>query len=176
MGTREEERAVYFRNVQVPVGNLIGQEHGAFDVFNQMMIPERMTTAAGALGLARAALEFLPAMPIDVRHSVRRSEFEGVSFKVADSLTRLDAARALVHEAARIIDSVGNTVTPGGWSLNRRSCYRNCLAVVNDSMQIMAGLAIPMFTRSSACCGMRADDYLDRHKRDHETGHSARVL
>jgi len=55
------------------VGNLIGQEHGAFDVFNQMMIPERMTTAAGALGLARAALEISARYADRRRHSVRRS-------------------------------------------------------------------------------------------------------
>src|SRR4030065_1820640 len=83
---------VYFRNVCVPVENLVGQEHGAYDVFNQMMIPERMTSAAGALGLARAALE------ISTRYADRRKafgqkirEFEGVSFKIAESLTRLDA-------------------------------------------------------------------------------------
>jgi alkylation response protein AidB-like acyl-CoA dehydrogenase len=133
---------VYFRDVRVPVGNLIGQEHGAFDVFNQMMIPERMTSAAGALGLARAALE------IATRYADRRKafgqkirEFEGVSFKVAESLTRLDAARALVHETARIIDRLGNS----GYvrrmvSESKKFATDTAWAVVNDAMQIMGGI------------------------------------
>lgn len=133
---------VYFRNVRVPVENLIGQEHDAYQVFNQMMIPERMTSAAGALGLARAALE------IAARYADRRKafgqkirEFEGVSFKVAESLTRLDAARALVHETARIIDSVGNSSYVRRMvSESKKFATDTAWAVVNDAMQIMGGI------------------------------------
>jgi hypothetical protein len=133
---------VYFRDVKVPLRNLIGEEHGAYEVFNQMMLPERMTSAAGALGLARAALE------ISTRYADRRKafgqkvrEFEGVSFKIAESLTRLDAARALVHETARIIDTVGNS----GYvrrmvSEAKKFATETAWAVVNDAMQIMGGI------------------------------------
>jgi alkylation response protein AidB-like acyl-CoA dehydrogenase len=128
--------------VRVPVENLIGQEHGAYEVFNQMMIPERMTSAAGALGLARAALE------IAARYADRRKafgqkirEFEGVSFKVAESLTRLDAARALVHETARIIDSTGNSSYVRRMvSESKKFATDTAWAVVNDAMQIMGGI------------------------------------
>jgi hypothetical protein len=41
---------VYFRDARVPLDNLVGPENGGGVVFNQMMIPERMTSAAGALG------------------------------------------------------------------------------------------------------------------------------
>lgn len=143
MGTRGGGTGrVYFRNVQVPVGNLIGQENGASEVFNQMMIPERMTSAAGALGLARAALE------ISARYADRRKafgqkirEFEGVSFKVAESLTRLDAARALVHETARIIDTVGNSSYVRRMVSESKKCAtETAWAVVNDAMQVMGGI------------------------------------
>ena len=143
MGTRGGGTGrVYFRDVRVPVENLIGQEHGAYEIFNQMMIPERMTSAAGALGLARAALE------IAARYADRRKafgqkirEFEGVSFKVAESLTRLDAARALVYETARIIDSIGSS----GYvrrmvSESKKFATDTAWAVVNDAMQIMGGI------------------------------------
>lgn len=133
---------VYFRDVRVPAANLIGQEHGAYEVFNQMMIPERMTSAAGALGLARAALE------IAARYSDRRKafgqkirEFEGVNFKVAESLTRLDAARALVRETARIIDSIGNSnYVRRMVSESKKFATETAWAVVNDAMQIMGGI------------------------------------
>jgi acyl-CoA dehydrogenase len=143
MGTRGGGTGrVYFRDVKVPVKNLIGQEHGAYEVFNQMMIPERMTSAAGALGLARAALE------ISTRYANRRKafgqkirEFEGVSFKIAESLTRLDAARALVHETARTVDAVG-----GSGHIRRmvseakKFATETAWSVVNDAMQVMGGI------------------------------------
>jgi acyl-CoA dehydrogenase len=133
---------VYFRNARVPAANLVGPEHGGGLVFNQMMIPERMTSAAGALGGARAALE------IAARYADRRKafgekirRFEAVSFKVADSITILDAARALVYAAAHAIDSgdepgrVRRLVseakkfgTDGSWE------------VINHAMQIMGGI------------------------------------
>ena len=143
MGTRGGGTGrVYFRNVHVPVENLIGQENGAFEIFNQMMIPERMTSAAGALGLARVALE------IAARYADRRKafgqkirQFEGVSFKIAESLTRLDAARALVHETARIIDSAGNSSFVRRMvSESKKFATETAWAVVNDAMQIMGGI------------------------------------
>ncbi|MFZ5885327.1 MAG: acyl-CoA dehydrogenase family protein [Chloroflexota bacterium] len=143
MGTRGGGTGrVYFRDVRVPLENLIGEEHGAYEIFNQMMIPERMTSAAGALGLARAALE------IAARYADRRKafgqkicEFEGVSFKVAESLTRLDAARALVHETARIIDSVGNSNDVRRMvSESKKFATDTAWAVVNEAMQIMGGI------------------------------------
>jgi acyl-CoA dehydrogenase len=143
MGTRGGGTGrVYFRNVKVPVNNLVGLENGAYDVFNQMMIPERMTSAAGALGLARAALE------ISARYADRRKafgqkirDFEGVSFKVAESLTRLDAARALVHETAHIIDAIGNSSYVRRMvSEAKKFATDTAWAVVNDAMQIMGGI------------------------------------
>jgi len=121
---------------------LIGQEHGGYEIFNQMMIPERMTSAAGALGLARAALE------ISARYADRRKafgqkirEFEAVSFKIADSLTRLDAARALVHETARIIDAIGNSnYVRRMVSEAKKFATDTAWAVVNDAMQVMGGI------------------------------------
>lgn len=143
MGTRGGGTGrVYFRDVQVPLENLVGKEHSAYDVFNQMMIPERMTSAAGALGLARAALE------IAARYADRRKafgqkirEFQGVSFKIADSLTRLDAARALVHQTARIIDTVGNSSYVRRMvSESKKFATETAWAVVNDAMQVMGGI------------------------------------
>jgi acyl-CoA dehydrogenase len=143
MGTRGGGTGrVYFQDVRVPVENLIGQEHGGYDIFNQMMVPERMTSAAGALGLARVALE------ISARYANRRKafgqkirEFEGVSFKIADSLTLLDAARALVHQTAREIDVIGNS----GYirrkvSEAKKFATDTAWTVINNAMQVMGGI------------------------------------
>jgi len=143
MGTRGGGTGrVYFRNVQVPAANLIGEEHEAYEVINQMMIPERMTSAAGAIGLARAALE------ISARYANQRKafgqkirEFEGVSFKIAESLTKLDAARALVHETARIIDTIGNSsYVRRRVSEAKKFATDTAWEVVNNAMQVMGGI------------------------------------
>jgi hypothetical protein len=143
MGTRGGGTGrVYFRDVQVPMENLVGEENGAYDVFNQMMIPERMTSAAGALGLARAALE-IAARYADRRQAFGQKirEFQGVSFKIADSLTRLDAARALVQQTARIIDTVGNSSYVRRMvSESKKFATETAWAVVNDAMQVMGGI------------------------------------
>jgi alkylation response protein AidB-like acyl-CoA dehydrogenase len=133
---------VYFRNARVPAANIVGPEHGGALVFNQIMIPERMTSAAGAIGGARAALE-IAARYADQRKAfgqkIRR--FEGVSFKIADSLTKLDAARALVYAAAHAIDSGDD---PGRVrrlvSEAKKFGTETGWAVVNDAMQVMGGI------------------------------------
>jgi alkylation response protein AidB-like acyl-CoA dehydrogenase len=107
-----------------------------------MMVPERMTTAGGALGLARAALE------IAVRYSDRRKafgqkirEFEGVSFKVAESLTRLDAARALVAATARLIDAGDDPGRVRRYvSESKKFSTETAWDVINHAMQILGGI------------------------------------
>ena len=120
---------------------VLGENRGA-DVFDQMMVPERMTTAAGAIGLANAALE------IATRYSSRRKafgqtirNFQGVSFKIADSITRLDAARGLVQSTARAIDSLGSTPhTRRLVSESKKFATDGAWQVINDAMQIMGGI------------------------------------
>jgi alkylation response protein AidB-like acyl-CoA dehydrogenase len=143
MGTRGGGTGrVYFRDARVPAANLIGRENGAGEIFNQMMIPERMTSAAGALGLARAALE-IAARYADRRRAFgsRIREFEGVSFQIAASVTALDAARSLVHATARAIDA-GDT--PGRVrrlvSESKSFATKTAWDVVNAAMQVMGGI------------------------------------
>ena len=143
MGTRGGGTGrVYFRNAKVPAANLVGRENGAAEIFYRMMVPERLTSAAGAVGLGRAALE------VAARYSDRRKafgttirNFEGVSFKVADAVTLLDAARGLIYGTAyaadndrdsarvrRMVSESKKFATEAGWQ------------VVNFAMQIMGGI------------------------------------
>jgi alkylation response protein AidB-like acyl-CoA dehydrogenase len=142
MGTRGGGTGrLVFRDARVPKENLIGGLHGGARVFHQMMIPERMTSAAASLGGARAALE------IAVRYSERRHafgqpirRFQGVSFRVADAITRLDAARGLVHLAARAVDSRA----PNARRLvseAKKFATDACWEITNGAMQIMGGIA-----------------------------------
>jgi alkylation response protein AidB-like acyl-CoA dehydrogenase len=129
-------------DVRVPKENLIGAENGASDIFYRMMIPERMTSAAGAIGMGRAALE------VAARYSERRKafgekirRFQAVSFKIADSVTMLDAARGLVYAAARSVDA---NDTPNRSrrlvSEAKKFATDSAWQVINDSMQVMGGI------------------------------------
>jgi acyl-CoA dehydrogenase len=143
MGTRGGGTGrLRFRDARVPAENLIGPENGAATIFYQMMIPERMTSAAGALGMGRAALE------VAARYSNRRKafgqkirNFQGVGFKVADSITQLDAARMLVYGAARAIDAGDDPRRCRRLvSEAKKFATETAWQVVNHAMQIMGGI------------------------------------
>ncbi len=143
MGTRGGGTGrIILRNIKVPKENLIGEENKAEEIFNQMMIPERMTSAAGALGMARSALE------IAARYSNKRKafgkkirSFEAVSFMIADSLTKLDAARALVHSTAQAIDNkVDASLQRRLVSESKKFSTDTAWEVINNAMQIMGGI------------------------------------
>jgi acyl-CoA dehydrogenase len=128
-----------FRNVKVPQENLIGQLHGGALVFQQMMIPERLTSAAASLGV-RAALE------VAVRYSNKRQafgrairKFQAVQFMVADAVTKLDAARALVYMAARAADTAAPNVRRIV-SEAKRFATDAAWEIANKAMQIMGGI------------------------------------
>ncbi len=143
MGTRGGGTGrIVFRNLKVPKENLVGEENNALEIFNQMMVPERMTSAAGALGMARTALE------IAAKYSNKRKafgkkirSFEAVSFMIADSLTKLDAARALVHSTALAIDnSTEASVQRMLVSESKKFATDTAWKVINNAMQVMGGI------------------------------------
>ncbi|MGD2125322.1 MAG: acyl-CoA dehydrogenase family protein [Desulfobacteraceae bacterium] len=130
---------IYFRDVKVPARNLVGPEHGGFFIFNRMMIPERLTTAAACLGMARCSIE------VAARYASRRKafgeiirRFQAVSFKIADSVTRLDAARSLVYVTARHVDE--GLDSRRLVSEAKKTSTEMLWSVINDCMQIMGGI------------------------------------
>ena len=140
MGTRGGGTGrLVFRNVKVPKENLIGELHGGALVFNQMMIPERLTSAAACLGV-RAALE-VAVRYSDKRHAFGKPirKFQAVNFMVADAITRLDAARALVYMAARAVDT-GAANVRRIVSEAKRYATDAAWEIANKAMQIMGGI------------------------------------
>jgi alkylation response protein AidB-like acyl-CoA dehydrogenase len=133
---------ILFQDVKVPVANVVLGENRGGEVFNQMMIPERLTTAAGALGMARAALE-IATVYTDRRKAFgsRIREFQGVSFRIADSITRLDAARAFVYSVAAAVDRDGSTgKTRRLVSEAKKFATETAWEVVNNAMQVLGGI------------------------------------
>ncbi len=133
---------VVFRDVKVPKANLLGRLHGGYDVFNTMMIPERLGTAAMTIGAARPALE------IATQYTTKRKAFgqtiksyQGVSFPIAESAMLLDASRAMVHATALAVDrKVAQNRVRRLVSETKKFVTESCQKVVDHSMQVMGGI------------------------------------
>ena len=134
---------VVFDNVRVPAENVVGTVNGAAPVFYQMMIPERLGTAAMTIGAARPALE------IATDYSAKRKafgteirNFQAVSFKIADAIMKLDACRSLMYTTSRAVDS--GTVSASRCrrmvSEGKKFVTEQCWDVVNLCMQVMGGI------------------------------------
>ena len=128
-----------FRNVVVPRENLLGELHGGALCFHQMMIPERLTSAAAALGIW-GALD-LATRYASKRRSFGREirKFQAVSFKIADAVTQLDAARGLTDMAARAVDAAYPNVRRLV-SEAKRFATEAAWDIVNSAMQVMGGI------------------------------------
>ncbi|MFW9818283.1 MAG: acyl-CoA dehydrogenase family protein [Candidatus Thorarchaeota archaeon] len=133
---------IKFNNVKVPEENIILEEGAGGKIFYQMMVPERLTTASGFIGLARACLR------IATKYSSKRKafgqtirNFQGVSFLVADSITLLDATRAIVYNTARSIDANAPPALQRRLvSESKKFSTKSCWKIINNSMQILGGI------------------------------------
>jgi acyl-CoA dehydrogenase len=92
--------------------------------------------------MGRSAIE-IAARYADRRRAFGRliRAFEGVSFKIAESLTLLDAARSLNHVVGRAIDAGGD---PGQIrrlvSEAKKFATDSAWTVVNHAMQVLGGI------------------------------------
>ena len=131
-----------FRDVRVPKENVVGQIHGGYAVFNTMMIPERLGTAAMTIGSAR------PAFDVAVSYSSKRkafgeviNRFQGVGFQVADASMLLDVSRATVHSTALAVDAgISSRRIRRQVSQTKRFVTESCQKVVHHAMQVMGGV------------------------------------
>ncbi|MHA2159509.1 MAG: acyl-CoA dehydrogenase family protein [Candidatus Thorarchaeota archaeon] len=130
---------IVMKNVEVPESNLVGDLNDGNAVFNAMMVPERLTSAAGPIGMGRATME-IAVRYADKREAFGRAikRFEGISFKVADCTTQLDAARGLVYRAAKKADT-------GEWCRKEVSqakvfATEAGFQAVHEAMQILGGI------------------------------------
>ncbi|NLJ71644.1 MAG: acyl-CoA/acyl-ACP dehydrogenase [Syntrophomonadaceae bacterium] len=133
---------VVFDNVRVPKEAVIGEVDGATPIFYQMMIPERFGTAAMTIGAVRPALE------IATDYSTKRkafgrpiNKFQGVSFKIADAVTKLDSSRSLMYVTAKAVDSGAHPdLCRRLVSEGKKFVTEQCWDVANLSMQVMGGI------------------------------------
>ncbi len=131
-----------FKDVKVPKENVVGRINGAYDVFNTMMIPERLGTAAMTIGSAR------PAVDVATGYTTRRkafgttiNNFEGVSFQVAEAAMLLDASRSIIYTTARAVDTGQDARRIRRMvSESKKFVTESCQKAANNAMQVMGGI------------------------------------
>lgn len=143
MGTRGGGAGrLVFEDVEVPEENIILGEGAGGNIFYQMMVPERMTSASGILGTARACLR------LATKYSTKRKafgqtikNFQAVNFNIAESITLLDASRSLVYNTAKAIDSGAPPALQRRLvSESKKFATESCWKVINNAMQVMGGI------------------------------------
>jgi len=102
LGMRASETTeMIFDNCRVPKENLLGNEGEGFKQAMKVLDGGRISIAALSLGIAKGALEAAVAYSKD-RHQFGQpiSNFQGISFKLADMATQIEAAEMLIMQAA----------------------------------------------------------------------------
>jgi acyl-CoA dehydrogenase len=110
MGQRAIVNAeMFLEDAELPEDRRLGDEGRGFYGLMQTFDRSRITLGAAATGLARAALEYATEYA-KTREQFGRPivEHQAVAFRLADMATRVDAARLLVHRAARKADAGGD--------------------------------------------------------------------
>jgi alkylation response protein AidB-like acyl-CoA dehydrogenase len=96
---------VMFDNVRLTKDNLLGKEGDGWDIAMSTLNLSRPAVGAQAVGIAQGALDF----SVDyawkrVQFGQKLADFEGIQFMVADMAIQVEAARALVYDAAHLLD------------------------------------------------------------------------
>jgi alkylation response protein AidB-like acyl-CoA dehydrogenase len=92
---------ILFEDYQCPTENRVGEEGEGFKIAMTVLDAGRIGIASQALGIAEAAYEASLEWARE-REAFGKSigEFQGISFKLADMKTRIEASRLLIYKAA----------------------------------------------------------------------------
>jgi alkylation response protein AidB-like acyl-CoA dehydrogenase len=107
MGLRASDTCpVALDDCRIPEANLLGERGQGLKIALSNLEGGRIGIAAQAVGIARAALAEAQAYARErVQFGKPIAEHQAIAHMLADMLTRLNAARLLVHHAARLRDA-----------------------------------------------------------------------
>ncbi len=131
---------IHLEDCRVPAENLLGGQEGRG--FKHAMITldrARPGVAAQAVGLAQGALD-LATEYTHKRHQFGQpvSSFQGIQWMLADMATQVEAARQLVHYAARVIDSGHRHITKAS-AMCKLMATDAAMKVTTDCVQLFGG-------------------------------------
>jgi alkylation response protein AidB-like acyl-CoA dehydrogenase len=134
MGQRASETvSIAFEELFVPDDQLLGDPSQGFLYALQGLEHGRLGIAAVALGIAEAALDHAVAYAGErTQFGQPIAHFEGMKFKLAEMATRVEAARGLLHRAAR-------EGTPRLVSMAKLFASEAAMYVTTEAIQVFGG-------------------------------------
>ena len=137
----DEHPIVSFRDVRVPAANLVGAEGEGMTFAHEWFRFERIMVAARCVGAAQRLLDEVTAFAATREVSGRRlGEHQLVAGMLADSATELFAARGMLYEVARAVDSgVDRKVLHGRASMIKLYCSEMAGRAADRAVQIFGG-------------------------------------
>ncbi len=139
LGMRASETAeLIFDNCRIPDANRLGEVGQGFIQAMKVLDGGRISIGALALGIAKGAYE------ASLKYSKERyqfgkaiSEFQGISFKLSDMATEIEAAELLLHKAAFLKENNRPVTTLG--AMGKMYASEMCVKVATDAIQIHGG-------------------------------------
>ncbi len=132
---------LFFDNCQVPESNLLGERGQGSKIMLQTLDGGRLSIGAMGLGLAQGAYEMA------IRYAKEReqfgkplTQFQAISFKLADMATKIELARNLLYKACWLKDNQ----KPFGKEAAMAKLYCSEIAkeVADDAVQIHGGYGL----------------------------------
>ena len=130
-----------FDDCRVPVSQVLGEEGTGFDLANTWLAATRLTVAAMCVGRARRCFDLCADWAANRRQFGQPiGKFQGVSFKLADMATCIDAADWLTLAAAWRLDSK----LDAGRQIAQAKLYASEMLgrVTDEAVQIFGGMGL----------------------------------
>lgn len=139
MGIRMMDTAeVNFKDVRVPLSNLIGEENKGFYQVLEFFDESRILIAAQGLGTAQGAYDRALAYVKQREQFGRKiAQFQITQHKLADMATKIETARLLVYKAAWNFDQ--GRIDPKLTSMAKMYAARAAVEVCDEAIQLMGG-------------------------------------
>jgi len=131
-------RQVYFEDAVVDAGRLVGEPGMGMSIALSALDSGRLGIAAAATGLAQAALDVAAGYATERKQFGRAiSEFQGLSFLLADMEAAVTSARATYLHAARLRDA-GRPFSKQA-AIAKLVCTDAAMKVTTDAVQVLGG-------------------------------------
>jgi acyl-CoA dehydrogenase len=132
-----------FRDVRVPVENLLGQEGRGFALAQARLGPGRVHHCMRTIGQCELALELMCERALERRTFGRHlADFSNVQDWIACSRVEIDQARLLVLRAAWLMDRAGNQAARVDVSAIKLVAAQLQTRVVDRAMQVFGAMGL----------------------------------
>lgn len=139
LGMRASETAeLIFDNCRVHKDNMLGEEGEGFIQSLKVLDGGRISIGALSLGIAKGAYEAaLKYAKERVQFGKPISSFQGISFKLADMATEIEASELILHKAAYLKNKKEEVTKIG--AMAKMYASEVCVKVANEAVQIHGG-------------------------------------